>query len=142
MILNLALILTVLTVFTGVVVAFGRPMDASGSRIRRHAFLGLLAASLQALLFSLAPFLLAAVGMTEPTIWRVGSAGILVGQVLGAIGDLRFSGRTAQTEWTRFDRVVQGVTGVLGVGSLKTENVAPHRDAGGMRAGLTCCRHI
>lgn len=103
--------------FTGVVVAFGR-RPGRGASIDAHAFVAMLASSLQALLFSMLPFLMAAAGMTEPRLWRVGSACMLVGLALGASADLRYGWRADRSEWRGFDRGLAFVVPVLGLSAI------------------------
>jgi len=92
--------------FTGVVVAFGRRPGQGGSSPDSHAFRAMLASSLQALLFAILPFLLAACGLAAPGLWRVASAVLLVGLAFGAFMDVRYARGTDRGQWTRFDRAL------------------------------------
>lgn len=104
--------------FTGVVVAFGRrPQHGSGS-IDAHAFKAMLAGSFQALFFSILPFLLAASGLSEPGLWRVASALMLLGLALGAAVDVRYARVADRTQWTRFDRVLPLVIPLFGITAI------------------------
>lgn len=106
------------TGFTGVVVVFGRgPRD--GARIvNTVAFRGMLASSLQTLFFSVVPFLILAIGVAEPNLWRVGSAFMLVGMGVGAAADAYFFRRADRSHYTFFDRVLQALIPLIGGSAL------------------------
>lgn len=104
--------------FTGVVVAFGRRPQQGSSAIDAHAFKAMLASSLQALLFSVLPFLLAASGLVEPVLWRLGCGLLLVGLAVGAFMDIRYAAQADRSEWIRFDRALQIVIPIFGAGAL------------------------
>jgi hypothetical protein len=104
--------------FTGVVVAFGRRPQPGVSTVNAHAFKAMLASSLQALLFSVLPFLFAASGLSEPRLWRVASAFMLLGLLAGAAVDVYFARRTDPVEWTRFDRAFQVLIPLFGLAAV------------------------
>jgi hypothetical protein len=104
--------------FTGVVVAFGRRPHQGESSINAHAFKAMLAASLQALLFSVLPFLLGASGLSEPRLWRVASAFMLLGLLAGAGVDVHFARQTDPGEWTRFDRAFRLLIPFFGLAAV------------------------
>jgi hypothetical protein len=112
--------------FTGVVVAFGRRPHHQSSEIDAHAFRAMLAASLQALFFSVFPFLLAASGLEGSRLWRTSSALMLVGLAIGATIDVRFARRADRRSWATSDRILQFAIPAVGLaaGVAQLANVA------------------
>lgn len=92
--------------FTGVVAAFGRRVGETGSALDAHAFKAMLASSLQALLFSVLPFLLSACGLEEPALWRAASGFMLAGLAIGGFEDFRYAARADRKDWTRIERAL------------------------------------
>lgn len=104
--------------FSGVVVAFGRRVRPGGGTHDAHAFKAMLASSFQALFFAVLPFLLAASGIAEPELWRLGSGLMAAGILVGAAVDVGYFRSVDRSNWTGFDRVLQFLIPLLGVAAL------------------------
>ena len=105
--------------FAGVVAVFGRRSSGQWSAQERNRFVALLSSSFTALLFSVLPFVLLAIPISESMCWRSLSAALVVPRVGFAVALVRIASRALGVPRTERE-VSLALSALLLVGGFAT----------------------